>query len=134
MLSDARANYQQCVKDYLAALQSGQASSSELWAQQCQLLVKSIVDYEGGVLRLLSPLHRQLPRLRQQLADLQASNQRELHSVKEMVFPADHRDTRPHVREGYLFRKRQKGIGLPWKRVYAVLDSQGIFLDNWKDL
>lgn len=31
------------------------------------------------------------------------------------------------IKQGYLFRRRMKGIGTPWKRVWAWIDAEGYF-------
>jgi hypothetical protein len=138
-LNDARRTYRRVQREYLQALQAERARTAELCLQQGALVLTGVGDYERSVMRLMAPLFGQASQLSVGLTALKRQNHRDLAALEEQALSSsysswDHGNTSPqslsqqHVKEGYLFRKRIKGIGLPWKRVYARVDTRGFFL------
>lgn len=131
---EARSSYLKARKDYLLQLQAERGKGGQLWSQQAQFLVATVGEYQRAAWRLCQPLNEQLDAVNDAITHLQTRNQQATLALQRGLDDSSLNGSivgsvpsGGWLKEGYLFRKRHKGIGPPWKRVYAKLTSTGTF-------
>ena len=108
------------------AIEKNKQESTLIWTDRGRLVLGNLGEYHEALYGLFGPLKRQIPFVTNNVQYLKTKFSSEVTSLEQQIHnalppPPFSQNEEGFAKEGYLFRKRQKGIGAPWKRVYAIL-------------
>jgi hypothetical protein len=106
-----------------------------IWTERGCIALNHLAEYHEAIYGLFGPLKKQIPSLASIISQVKESFSAETARLRtEVDYLITNREknvlisteeaAKSFMKEGYLFRKRQKGIGTPWKRVYVSLGKK----------
>jgi hypothetical protein len=117
---------------YLMEIEKNKQESTLIWTDRGRLVLGNLGEYHEALYGLFGPLKSQIHLVAESVQAVRAkfvSEGAQLEGrIHSLLPPPYTRNENEFSREGYLFRKRQKGIGAPWKRIYASLSINCHFL------
>ena len=106
-------------------IEKNKQESTLIWTDRGRLVLGNLGEYHEALYGLFGPLKSQTHLVAESVQAVRAkfvSEGAQLEGrIHALLPPPCTRNENEFSREGYLFRKRQKGIGAPWKRIYASL-------------
>ena len=131
-MQEARNAYFNGIGEYLEAIEKDRQETTMVWTERGCLALNHIAEYQEAIYGLYGPLKKQIPSFASTISHVKEGFSIEstrLHidiehlmvNREKSVLISAEEAIKSFMKEGYLFRKRQKGIGTPWKRVYVSL-------------
>lgn len=116
------------------AIEKNKQESTMIWTDRGRLVLGNLGEYHEALYGLFGPLKRQIPLVTNNVQALRTKFTTEANNleteIRNAIPPPCSRNEEEFSKEGYLYRKRQKGIGAPWKRIYVILSKSHIFHIN----
>jgi hypothetical protein len=119
----------------LEAIENNRQEATIIWTERGCLALNHLSEYHEAIYGLFGPLKKQTPSMATtishvkenfsiELSSLHADIDRVIINREKNELLSTEEAAKSFMKEGYLFRKRQKGIGTPWKRVFVSLGMQ----------